>query len=40
MKESETIRLAVPVNERDHVMGPTNATVTVVSYGDYECPDV
>lgn len=38
MSEAETIRLAVPVNERDHVMGPTNAPVTVVNYGDYECP--
>ncbi len=37
MSEGETIRLAVPVNERDHVMGPTNAPVTVVNYGDYEC---
>ena len=38
MSEIETIRLAVPVNERDHVRGPTNAPVTVVNYGDYECP--
>ncbi len=34
MGEAETIRLAVPVNERDHVMGPTNAPVTVVTYPD------
>jgi protein-disulfide isomerase len=33
-----TITLAVPVNERDHVMERTNAPVTVVNYGDYECP--
>ena len=38
MSEAETIRLAVPVNERDHVIGPANAPVTVVHYGDYECP--
>ena len=38
MSEAETVRLAVPVNERDHVMGPTNAPVTVVNYGDYQCP--
>jgi protein-disulfide isomerase len=38
MSEEETIRLAVPVNERDHVRGPANAPVTVVNYGDYECP--
>ena len=38
MIELKTVTLAVPVNERDHVMGPTNARVTVVNYGDYQCP--
>lgn len=32
------MRLAVPVNERDHVTGPASACVTVVNYGDYQCP--
>ena len=32
MIELKTVTLAVPVNERDHVMGPTNARVTVVNY--------
>ena len=32
------IRLAVPVSERDHRQGPETATVTLVQYGDYECP--
>ncbi len=33
------MKLAIPVNERDHAIGPPDALVTVVNYGDYECPD-
>jgi protein-disulfide isomerase len=31
-------RLTVPIGERDHAQGSPNAAVTMVEYGDYQCP--
>ena len=35
---TQRTHLAVPITDRDHSQGPASAAVTLVQYGDYECP--
>jgi protein-disulfide isomerase len=37
-RHAHVVRLIEPVSERDHGIGPSDAPVTLVEYGDYECP--
>jgi protein-disulfide isomerase len=36
---NEANLLCEAVTEADHAVGPADAAITIVEYGDYECPD-
>lgn len=38
MTRSVIAQLIIPVDESDHIQGPATSAVTLVEYGDYECP--
>src|SRR6187399_2394331 len=38
MDDTDVARLTLPVGARDHAQGLPDAALTLVEYGDYECP--
>ena len=39
MSDAKEQKLPIPISENDHIRGPADARITVVKYGDFECPD-
>src|SRR4051795_4591020 len=35
----DAYRLSVPVSHADHILGSEHARLTLVEYGDFECPN-
>src|SRR5207253_8845083 len=38
VRRVSSAKLATAVSAEDHAQGPADAAITVVQYGDYECP--
>jgi protein-disulfide isomerase len=38
LRQALMATLKAPITRNDHIRGPANAPITVVEYGDYECP--
>ena len=39
MSQLHSFELTIPVNATDHSIGPEDALVTIIEYGDFECPN-